>query len=176
MNVLEVKRKLFHLLSGLITIFLFAFDFIGWRVILALLISLAVASYISRHERIPFFENFLSHMDRPHDRKRIPAWGALTYLFGIFLSILLFEKDIALAAISILVVGDSIAPLVGIHFGRRKHPLNEKKEIEGGIAGFVSSFLLALFFVVWYEAFFGAFFGMIVEALELKVKGRDLFN
>ena len=176
MNVLEVRRQFLHLVFGLTVVALFSFDFISASFIFALLVTLLIVSLLSRKGRVPFFEELLLKLDREEDRKSIPAWGAITYLLGVFLAMAFFEKDVASAALVILAVGDSVAPMIGIHFGRTQHPLNAKKEIEGGLAGFVAAFLIAWLFVAWYEAALAAFVGMVFEALDLKCNGKDVFN
>jgi len=87
---------------------------------------------------------------------------------------LLFDKDIAMASIMVLALGDSVSHLYGLHYGKIKHPLSNKKFLEGTIAGFVAGFIGALVFARWYEAFFASLAAMIVEGIEVKIGTRQI--
>lgn len=82
---------------------------------------------------------------------------------------LLFPKEIAMASIMILALGDSVSHLYGLHYGKIKHPLSNAKFLEGTIAGFVAGFIGALIFLPWLEAFLASLAAMIVEAIEIKI-------
>ena len=121
------------------------------------------------HFNVPIFHIFLKHFDREKDILKFPARGALFFMLGSTLSILFFEKDIALAAIIILSVGDSVSSLVGINYGRTRGFFNSGKFLEGTVASIFCSFLVTLFFVNIFEAFLASFFAMVFESLELKI-------
>ena len=93
---------------------------------------------------------------------------------GVFLAMVLFPKDITMAAIIVLALGDAIAPLVG-QYGKIKHPLSEKKFLEGTIAGALVAFVGALIFVKHYEAALAAVFAMLAEGIDLRL-GRHPLN
>ena len=169
-NIKEIKRQLFHLIAGIILLILLYFNLINFLVLVVLFIGGLLLSVISIKFNIPILSWILDHLDREHDRKRFPGKGALTYLFGCILALLLFERNIAFASIAIMVVGDAIGPLVGIHFGKVKNPINKKKLIEGTLAGFIMASIAALIFVSYKEAILASLVGMVVESLELKHK------
>ncbi len=168
-NKLEMTRQIFHLFFGIILVILLMYSFIGKWVLFYLIILGVIVSLASKKIKIPVIYWFLENFERPEDLKRLPGRGLLTYLIGAFLATLLFPMDIAMASIIILAFGDSVSHIFGIHYGRRKHLLNDKKFIEGSLAGFVAAFLGSAAILPWFEAFFAAFFAMIVEAVEIKV-------
>src|SRR3989344_7318398 len=168
LNWLEIKRQLFHLIVGIVLVILLNIDFIDLTILIATLILLIIFSIISKIFQNSFFNWFLDHFDRPVDKSRIPARGAMTYLLGMIIVLSLFKKDIALASILVMVVGDSVSPLVGMHFAKTKHILNEKKLIEGTIAGVIAAFIAASFFVSHLEAILAALIGMFVEIIDFK--------
>ena len=90
------------------------------------------------------------------------------YLIGALLAVILFEKDIALAAIIILALGDSFSRLIG-PFGKIKHPFNNTKFLEGVIAGIIAAFLGAILFVKPSEAIIASFFAMMLEGVNLRL-------
>ena len=77
--------------------------------------------------------------------------------------------DIALASIMILTFADSISNVVGTHFGKIKNPFDEKKKLEGNIAGFLIGSLIASTFVEPILAIFGSLIAMIFESVSIKV-------
>ncbi len=81
----------------------------------------------------------------------------------------MFPKDIAMASIMVLALGDSISHLYGLHYGKTKHPLSKTKFMEGTIAGTIFGFIGAFVFLPWWEAFLASFAAMIVEAIEIKI-------
>ncbi len=65
--------------------------------------------------------------------------GAQTYFAaGSLVCILLYSKDIAVASIAVLVIGDSVAAIVGKAIG--KHRIYRKKTLEGYLACLLASF------------------------------------
>lgn len=167
---MEFRRGLFHLVCGVIIILLIKFEFLTkWLLLIFTAVTLA-ASFISRSYRIPVIYWFLQQFDRERDIKKFPARGAFFYLVGATIVMFLFPLDIALASIAILAVADPFSRFIGIHFGRIKHPFNDKKFTEGAIAGIITGFLAAIIFVRPAEAFFAAFCAMIAEGVELKLK------
>lgn len=95
--------------------------------------------------------------------------NGVTYLMlGALLSVLLFPKMIAIAAVSYVVVGDTFAAVFGIPFGKIKL---FKKSLVGSLAFFISSAAIALLLAHLPEhlelkiALIGAGAATIIEAL-----------
>ena len=78
-------------------------------------------------------------------------------------------REVAMASIMILALGDSVSHLYGLHYGKINHPLSSTKFLEGTIAGFIAGFIGAFVFLPWHEAFFASLAAMIVEAVEIKI-------
>ncbi|MBW2984624.1 hypothetical protein KY361_05885 [Candidatus Woesearchaeota archaeon] len=167
---MEFRRGLFHLICGVIIILLIKFEFLTKWLLLILTIATLAVSFISRSYKVPVVYWFLQQFDREKDIEKFPAKGAFFYLAGAAVVMFLFPLDIALASIAILAVADPFSRFVGVHFGRIKHPFNDKKFTEGAVAGIITGFLAAIIFVRPAEAFFAAFCAMIAEGIELKLK------
>ena len=103
--------------------------------------------------------------------KVFPGKGSFFYVLSVLLVLVLFDKDIAMASIIIMALGDSIAPLVGQYYGKIKHPLSDKKFLEGTLAGGIAAFLGALIFISPVEAVFASIAAMIAEGINLKFSG-----
>ncbi len=166
---LEIKRKLFHMCSGILIVILADLDIINPLILTIILVLGIITSLLSVKFKFPIIYWFLENMDRNFDIKKYPGKGAITFLIGIILTLILFEKNIALASILILTIGDAVSPIVGMHFGKIKNPLNNKKLIEGTIVGILAASILASIFISYKEAIIASVIGMIVETIELKI-------
>ena len=171
MNGRERKRRLFHICSGIIIVILIYFGILTSLILFIILVAGGLLLLLSLKYKIPIINWLLKHLERPEDIKSFPGKGSFYYVTGIFLVLLLFEKDIAMASILIMALGDSIAPFVGQYYGRIKHPLSDKKFLEGTIAGGIAAFLGALFFVNWIEALLASIAAMTAEGVNIKFSG-----
>lgn len=166
---LEVKRQIMHALLGIIIVILIYFDLIGSMILLIVFIIGLALSLISRHRKIPVVDYFLKTFDREKDLESFPGKGAIFYILGAFLAVWIFPKDIAMASIMILALGDSVSRLVG-PYGYLKHPFHNEKFFEGVIAGAIAAFLGALFFVSWIPALIASIASMLIEGIDLEIK------
>jgi dolichol kinase len=170
----ETKRRIFHVCSGLAAVALIYFDLLNYLYLIGILVVGGIMSILSLRYDVPVFHWLLKHLDRPEDRKVFPGKGSLYYIFGVLIALVFFEKDIAMASIIIMALGDSIAPLVGQYYGRIQHPLSDKKFLEGTIAGGIAAFLGALIFVSPIEALFASIVAMIAEGINIKFSGIEV--
>lgn len=168
LSKLEIKRQIFHLIAGILIIALIYFDILNVFITGILLAVCIFISLIGKIYKIPLLYRLVRQVDRPGDFKKLPGKGGILFLTGVFLVLLLFEKDIALASIAILAVGDSLGPLIG-QYGSVKHPINKKKYLEGVVGGGFLAFLAAMLFVAPLEAGLAAVFAMIVEGIDIKL-------
>tara|TARA_Y100000294_G_scaffold134783_1_gene127448 strand:- start:285 stop:884 length:600 start_codon:yes stop_codon:yes gene_type:complete len=166
---LEIKRQAFHLFLGFFIVLLLYFDLINYIFLLILFIVGLALSLSSKKFNIPVIYKFLKTFDREKDLEELPGKGAIFYILGAFLVVLIFPKDIALASIMILALGDSVSRLVG-PYGYLKHPFHNTKFFEGVIAGTIAGFLGALFFVSWPLALIASSASMLIEGFDLKIK------
>lgn len=165
----EWNRQIFHVFLGIAIVFLLKYSFIDKNIILALIIIGLILSFLSKKIRIPVVHNLLQKFERKEDLQRFPGKGVIFYFIGVYISLLFFEKEVAMASIMVLALGDSVSHIYGLHYGRIKHPLTKTKFLEGTIAGFVAGLLGAKIFLPWHEAFFASLAAMIVEAIEIKI-------
>ncbi|MBW2974394.1 SEC59/DGK1/VTE5 family protein [Candidatus Woesearchaeota archaeon] len=165
---LEIKRQPFHILVGLLLIaFLYHGLLTPMAILIAALVVMAGSVYV-RKAKPKAIWRLLEHIEREDALREFPGKGLIAYLIGAFLVVVLFEKEIALASIMILALGDSFSRLVG-PFGRIRHPFNNTKFVEGVIAGMVAASLGAMLFVSPSEAIVASFFAMLLEGIDLKI-------
>ncbi len=171
---LETRRNLFHLVLGILIVAGIYFGLIDVWIMLAVVVVGFLLSAASRKRPVPIIHWFLQRFEREQDMTAgIPGRGALFFFVGLLLALALFEHNIVLASITIFVLADSVSPLIGVKVGRVKHPLSDKKFLEGSIAGFIFAFLGAMVFVSPLEALIASFFAVTVESVDM-IKGRRI--
>ncbi len=89
-------------------------------------------------------------------------------VLGSLLAIVLFPKDIAMASIAIMALGDSVTNVFGRYFGEIKLPYNHHKTVDGALMGVGAATLGAFFFVPFHVAFVASVAAIFVETWDLK--------
>jgi dolichol kinase len=170
----EIWRKLIHLGSAAFPI---AYWLTNQTVMLWVLVPLtviAVGAETLRHLRPGFralVDRWLGRLLRRAEDHTLT--GATCVTLAALLSILLFDKPIAIAVLLFLSISDALASLVGIRFGRVRIG---HKTLEGSAVFLVSAVAIALLVLrsAPLVAVFGAVVATVVEALPLKIAGHKL--
>ena len=165
----EVRRQTGHALLGIAIVFLIYLDLVSAGVLLVALVVGGILVLLSLFMELPVLEPILQYFERPHHRKRFPGRGSFFMILGALLAVVLFEKNIAMAAIAIMALGDSVTNIFGRYFGEVKLPYNKKKTVDGALLGVGAGTLAAFFFVPFHVALIGSFCAMFVETLDLKI-------
>ena len=174
----ELRRKAMHFTIGVCFVVFINFyrnlDYskLEFFLLAGLLFSLLLSIY-TKYKRPKFLMDFLKIFDKPKDLEKFPGKGAVYYIIGILIAIMLFDKNTASACILILAIGDPAAHIFGRYYGRNRLIINKKKLLEGTLAGIFLGTVVATIFVPFPIAFFGAAFGMMAEAFELEVLHID---
>lgn len=174
MNRTELGRKIVHMLIGIVALLLLINNIITPLIIFIILIIGTLCSLLSLKFKIPILSFFLDNFERPEEKTKLPGVGIILAVVGSLLALQLFERNIALASITILTFADPISHLIGKLFGRTKSFLDKKKNIEGHIAGAIISSLFAMFFVHPVLAFSGALTAMLFEAIIIEIQKVQL--
>lgn len=176
LDKLEVKRQLFHLVLGLSIVTLYYFDLLDALMVFVIVVLGGFLCFLCRKIDIPVIGFFLKNFERKAQKDIFPGRGPLFFFIGVLLVMKLFEKDIALAAIMVLTLGDSLSHLIGAGFGRIKNIFNgdKRKLLEGTIFGTLAGFLGALIFVSPLPAFLGSLGAMVAEALEFEMNRKSV--
>ncbi|MFA6888494.1 MAG: hypothetical protein WC254_03280 [Candidatus Woesearchaeota archaeon] len=158
----EAKRQLFHVGIGIFIVVILSLNvFPIWLFFLVTLTAVVIYTVWEKNAN-PIFEWFFKNFER---RNESAGWGALWYCVGSFLTVVIFPRDIALAAILILAFGDSISTYIGRFYGKISHPFNKRKKIEGTVAGIFLATFGAWLFVPFFSAFITSFIVMNIEAI-----------
>lgn len=170
----ELRRKTGHIFLGVAIVLLLVSEWITPFFLLALALIFIPLSYLEPRRPIPIVTQLFDLLERPDQRKIFPGKGLVFYLLGSYLALLLFPQDIAYASILILAFGDSVGHLFGIHFGRRRHPLSDRKFLEGALAGFVAGTLAAMTVVPLLYAITGSAMAMLLEGVEMRFRSSKI--
>jgi dolichol kinase len=86
-----------------------------------------------------FFLRLFRSVIRPHEEEHL--LGSTHYMIAALLSVVVFDHEIAIAALAYLVLGDAAAAIIGKRFGK---PRFWDKSPQGSIACFVVCLLVGL--------------------------------
>lgn len=176
LSPLEFKRQLMHIIVGLTTVALLYYQILSsWAIFLLIVVGLLL-SFLVKRIHIPIISFFLDQVERPEQRSAFPGKGSIFFFIGVLLAVKLFERDIALAAIMVLTLGDSISHLFGAQFGSLRNIFNgnSPKLLEGTLMGTLLGFLGALMFVPYLEAIAGSAAAMIAEVIKIDFNEHTL--
>jgi phytol kinase len=176
-NRAEVGRQIMHAGIGVLLAAMYYFDILSsLAVFLGIIIGVLISFICKRVDNFPVFSWFLKHYEREEEKKSFPGKGLIFYFVGILLVMQLFEKNIALAAILILALGDSVSHLYGASVGKIRNIFNGdgKKLLEGTLAGTVAGALGAMLFIPIPEAVIGSFAAMMFEVVKIDFNDKTL--
>ncbi|MBW3011637.1 hypothetical protein KY311_00475 [Candidatus Woesearchaeota archaeon] len=165
----EVNRALFHMGLGIsIVILALILEYkLLIYIMCAALVGGLIISAISRKTKLPVIDWFLRHFERPEAYKEFPGKGSFYFVAGSLITLLLFQKNTALAAIMVLAFGDGFTNIFG-PFGKISTTLHSVKKVEGTIAGIFMGTVGAMVFVHPVQAFFGALLAMVAELIDFE--------
>lgn len=167
----ELKRKAIHLASLSIPIAYYLSPQ-SWartweRALLAsVILSLAVEVFRLHNPQIRgIFRHFFGEIVRNHEEASL--LGSTYLLIAMLLTIHLFEKPVAVLALAFLVLGDTMAAIVGKSIGT--HRLLGGKTVEGSLGCFAMCFGLTLLMpgIPFYVGLVGALTATIFELLPI---------
>ncbi|MDD2678845.1 MAG: hypothetical protein PHT91_03605 [Candidatus Nanoarchaeia archaeon] len=138
LNILEIKRKVWHMLWGVAFFFLILFtEEIIYKSALLMLLIIGVIVLILRQKKIKV--GIVEYLIEKLGRKGEGIEASFYYVLSIFVSSLFFEQRIVALSALALGVCDGLATIVGIH---GKNKLYKNKTVEGTSAFFISCFLI----------------------------------
>jgi len=173
----ELVRKLIHLTSLSIPIIYYFISKGIALIILGSVTGFAITLDLSRYfspQIGKYFYKIFGFLLRHHevDEKKKNLNGATYVLLSATLGVLIFPKVIFITAFSMLIIGDTMAALIGRKYGKHKFMA---KSFEGTLAFFVSSCIVVFFtpkigyfseeFVI---GFIVAFIGAITENISFR--------
>ena len=135
--------------------------------VLLTLLAIALLVEIFRMKHPTFKRIFFDIFGLMIRSREYHDFTSATYmLISVVVCIAVFPPEIAFIAISFLAIGDTLAALVGITFGKRKI-FGTEKTLEGSIACFAGTFIFALFYLNPIIALLGAAAATLAESLPM---------
>lgn len=145
----EIIRKLIHI-SSLWIPFLYLYSTTALMLKILLPLTIAAISIDFSRKYIPklnqLIHNLIGNIMRSHEHK---SFAGATYLFiSSTLTIAFFSKEIAIFALTILMISDMLAAIIGRKFG--KTALFEKS-LEGSLSFMISAIFIYYYFITVYN-------------------------
>lgn len=176
----ELARKAIHLFSLSIPI---AYHFVNKTTALLILVPVALVVTLGDiiSKRVPWFGNLVNFIFgkilRQHEKPDSPHLnGASWVTISAVLVVAAFPKFIAMTALTILIISDICAAIIGRSFGRHKI---YDKSIEGSLAFFISALaIIAGFYFIYSPPFIyliaGLFATFVATIAELMSNELDI--
>jgi dolichol kinase len=178
----EIFRKLIHLSSLWIPILYLHCNTAFMLKILFPLTIIAIIIDISRKyiPKLNQLVNLLIGNLMRDDEKSSNSFAGATHLFiASTFTIAFFNKEIAIFALSVLVISDTFAALIGRKFGRIKLA---SKSLEGSLSFALSAFAIHCYFVNFHnfdlpltQSLFAIFAATLAELYSKKLRMDDNF-
>ncbi|HTM57007.1 MAG TPA: phosphatidate cytidylyltransferase [Candidatus Udaeobacter sp.] len=174
--LVEARRKAIHLSFMVLPLDLL-FELLPWPrgkrewrlFLIALSLGAITIDLFRIHERRvrQFFREFFGRMIREHEE--FSLMGSTYLLIASLLSVEIFSREVAAAAIGFTVIGDAFAAMVGKAWGRRRF---FRKTLEGALGGLAACLAWAALLagsghLPWGVAVAGAVAASLVELLPI---------
>lgn len=173
LNQFELRREIFHILTGISIFLLLMFVKYSEFILFFALIIGIILSFAVMKARVPIISRMLKLFEREKNMN-LPGKGLLFFVAGALFVFVFYERSVALASILILTLSDPVAHFVGENFGKTKVEISEDKNIEGSLAGILLATIGASFVVGFEVGFIGAILSGIIEFLDVKIKDEKI--
>jgi dolichol kinase len=168
----ELRRKIFHLLGGMIIpvgILFFSDDnfYIAQLIIAFCTVGVLIIDIIRINNPTikNIFLGLFRDLIREHEYTNLT--GSTYLLFSSLICVYFFDRQIASAALAFLAIGDTMAALVGRSIGKIK--IFGEKSVAGTLACFISCFLIGWLMpeIPMLPAILGALTATLVEVIPI---------
>ncbi len=163
----EVERDIFHIFAGIALMLIFYFETYSVSITVLILVILAGMFTITVTEI--YKDRKASGLIYRLERNGSSLGnGALWLALGSLIAVSFLNKSGILVVFSAIFIGDPIATIIGVNFGKKKLPYNRSKSVYGTIAYFIATSSISYFFIGLYAIPVGII-AAIIESLKLKL-------
>ncbi|MFX1564558.1 MAG: diacylglycerol/polyprenol kinase family protein [Promethearchaeota archaeon] len=150
-----MTRKFIHLFAGF-SVFTVPFYTHAWAAIIVAVSFVILIFLASPKSPIKSLKTMFEVMAREEDYLSGHIWGPFLYAISITILVAIFTLIptltplfvLAAMALTAMYLGDGIAPIIGMKFGKHKYTIGKStRSVEGSIAVFIASFFGA--WVCW---------------------------
>jgi dolichol kinase len=165
----EIFRKLTHLGAiGIPAVYYFFGDVILYFLAAGIMVSFTIdmIRFYGGEKAKSFITRYLGIMIRPKEKREFT--GATCILASSIITILLFDKSVAVLAIAFIVVGDTAGAIIGRIWGKVKY---RSKSLEGSVSFFFACTIIALIVpgIPFWVKIAGAFTATLTEAFASRI-------
>lgn len=152
-----------------------------------LLFAICFIEY-GNHKKWPLFSETYGRMfnrilREQETQEKFRFSGAPYVIAAALMVTILFSDVVAMTALSVMLVGDTAAALIGRKYGKRKINQN-RKSVEGSLAFWIASFVILVFFgllysqPIWFYLYgiLGITAAMFAEIYENRIRIDDNFS
>lgn len=147
---LHILRKLWHISTGSLGIFLFIRSELSQQTWAAIVMAIALSGFSIdfTRARVPLFNALVIRLMGPLMRRseREGFSGLPFYALGVSLSLFFYSRDIAIVSCMFLVFSDPLSSFFGVLYGKDK--IMPNKSLQGAVAGFFTCYLITLFYAI----------------------------
>jgi dolichol kinase len=164
----EAVRKTIHLMTIFIPVMVWFLPERHWRWLLLLTLAVLIMDFarLGSHRFGRFFRSLLGPSLRHHEEREL--LGSSYLAISCTVAAFLFPREIAVASMGYLILGDGLAGLVGRSWGRV--PLAFGKTLEGTLACLIANLGVGWLVLQDFPAvILGAAVGTLVEFIPLPV-------
>lgn len=169
----ERYRDYFQISAGVLTIAIFAYAGMKGRILILFIVLFIYLSgnilYLNNQNRIA---NLVYMMEREDTKLGL---GSM-YLAAGFLLVLAFVRSLSVIYIAtfMIMIGDSLATIIGMKIRSRKLIYNKGKSVAGFLAMLIPSFAFGLFFFVYFFSAAYALGGTFAESISNKIADDNI--
>ncbi len=165
---LEFRRQLLHIFFGLFLVTMLYFNIFNIYIMFAILIAGIICSELCKKTTVPVASWVMDRFEREGNRKTFPGKGPIYFMIGSIIVLAFFPKDIALASMVILAVGDGLSHIFGKLLSKKKYKY--LKSVKGTVFSIIPAILGAFIFVSFLPAVIGGAVSMLFESLKLEIE------
>lgn len=168
LSSLEFRRQLLHIFFGLFLVTMLYFNIFNLYWMFAILIAGMVCSELCKRTRVPIASWVMDRFEREGNRKSFPGKGPIYFMIGSIIVLVLFSRDIALASMVILAIGDGLSHIFGKLLSRKRYKYF--KSVKGTVFSIIPAILGAFIFVSFVPAVIGGAVSMLFESLKIEIE------
>lgn len=149
--VFEIKRKIFHFFSLIyILIYFYITKYFSHRAALLTLTFILILLFFIEFIKIKYDRSVPLFQFLYRKRERNNLSGSIFLLLGVIIAFAVFDFEIAVVALLMMIFGDMAAALVGLGFGKHWIKNVPKASWEGVIAEFFVDMVIGLIFLKFF--------------------------
>ncbi len=166
----EIKRKIFHFFSiSYIFIYYYISKYFSHRAALLCLVFILILLLFIEFVKIKYQKKVPLFHPLYREKEKNSLSGSIYLIIGVIIAFAIYDFEIAVVALLMMIFGDMAATLIGIRFGKHWLKYISGKSWEGIIAQFIVNMIVGFLFlkiliIVLAMAFVATLIGTILTS------------